>query len=139
MLVLPPYPTGCSWDLDVELRKLPGFWDPLDTTADFTFGCLSLPALDRSGLKDGCRGSGLEMGFCIPIVDQSMPTCTLLLRPSLSVRPFLGSPSSRGQDWLRLFWLVEWGDSEPVTRVVWHPLSIFWGVISGRGSQSSSF
>ena len=123
------------------LRKPPSFWDPLDTTADFTFGCWSLPALDRLGLKDGCRESCLETGFCIPIVDQSMPTCTLLLWPSLSVCLFLGSPSSQGRDWLHLFWLVIWGrgGSEPVTWVVWHPLSIFWGVISGRVSKSSSF
>ena len=139
LLLLPPCPTGCSWHLDGALHEPPSFWDPLDTTADFTFGCWSLPASDRSGLKDGCQGSSLETGFWIPVVDQSMPTWTLLLWPSLSVCPFLGSPSSRGQDWLCLFWLVERGGFRTSARLVWHPHSIFWGVISGRGSQSSSF
>ena len=139
MLVLRHCPTDCSRDLDRVPHGPPDFWDPLGTTANFSLGCWSSPVSDRSGLKDGWRGSGLETGFWIPVVDQSMPTWTLLFRPLLSVHPFLGSPSSLSRDWLHLFWLVEWGGSKPVRQLIWHPRSIFQGVISGQGSQSCSF
>ena len=45
------------------LHEPPCFWNPLDATADFILGCWSLLTLDGSGLKVGCRRSGLGMGF----------------------------------------------------------------------------
>ena len=139
LLVLPPCPSDCSWNPGGALRVELCFWDALNTTVDFTQGCWSLLTPDGLGLKDRCHGSSLETGFWIPVVDQSIPTCTLLLQPSFSIQPFLGSPLSWGWDWLRLFWLVEWGGSKPAIRLDWHPLSTFQGVISGLGSHSSSF
>ena len=76
----------------------------LDVCADFIRGCGSSTP-DGSALKDGCLESGLEMGLPIPVFAQSIPTWILPGRLSLSVRPFLALASSRGRDWLRLFWL----------------------------------
>ena len=57
-----------------------------------------------SGLKEGCCGSGLGVGFLIPVLAQSIPIWTLWpqLGPS-SMLSFLESTSSHGQDWLCLF------------------------------------
>ena len=107
LLVLLLCPSDCSGKLGGAPHVELCFWDALDTTIDFTRGCWSLLTPDGSGLKDRCHGSSLKTGFWIPVVVQSIPTCTLLLRPSFSVRPFLGSPLSQGRDWLCLFWLVE--------------------------------
>ena len=51
-------------------------------------------------IRFGRRGweSGLEAGFWIPVVDQSILTWILLGFPSLSVLLFLGSASSQGWD-----------------------------------------
>ena len=136
-MLLSPCPPDCSWGLVVVLQELPCLWDPLGTTADFIQGSRSSLALDRSALKDGWCESGLGTGFWIPILAQSIPTCTLLLLPSPLVWPFLESTSSRGRYWLHLFWLVECGGSW--SWFCWCPLSTFWGVILGLGAHWSSF
>ena len=56
--------------------------------------------------------------------------------PSPSVLPFLGSASSRGQDWLLLFWLpARWGSG---SLLCCQPRSSLRGVISSRGAHWSS-
>ena len=73
-------------------------------TVDFIWGCGSSTP-DGSTLKDGCFESGLGTGLPIPVFAQSIPTWILPGRLSPSTRPFLALTSSRGRDWLHLFWL----------------------------------
>ena len=53
----------------------------------------------------------LRDGFLDTHIRPTDPDCTLLLLPSPSRQPFLESTSSRGRDWLCLFWLVARGGS----------------------------
>ena len=107
-------------------------WDHL-ATVDFIWGGWSPLAPDTSGLKDGERESGLETGFWIPVVVQSIPTWILPDFPLPSVLPFLGLASSQGQDWLCRFWLPARWDSCSLFGC--RPRSTLRGVISGRGAH----
>ena len=78
------------------------------------------------------------MGLPIPVFTQSIPTWILPGQLSLSVCPFLALASSRGRDWLCLFWLGGL-DDKSWSLPGWCPCSTFRGVISGRGAHSSSF
>ena len=80
------------WERLVLVRDAEAcFWNTL-ATVDLTLGP------DTSSLGDGGQESGLETGFWIPIVDQSILTWILLGFPSPSILPFLGLASSQGQD-----------------------------------------
>ena len=80
-------PAALSWDPEVDWCDA-CFWSPL-AIVDLVLGCGSLLAPDVSGLKDGYRKSGLEMGFLIPVFTQSILTWTLPDLPSPLVRTFL--------------------------------------------------